>query len=476
VSKSPNLPVRLTANASTLAKQCEAALSARGLTVHQAFFDIEEHDALDVDSQQDELVLSMILETVPSCKEAALLGARIAAYARQGLPPVVLIPLPLATPKKPPARSGDEHAASLALLRGRGAIVLRDPNIWLECIVLLSAHGVPTGPNGAIVAEPGAWLAISASALQKRAEAVGERFSPSSASLDGSRATDFVLTDAPPASASKARVLFIPIAAVASKESGALIGLANALAAAEAAGQASRRISAGDGPASNADAPDDEFDEARFERQLDKLAEAVGDHECKVLLSSYGVSITRQAVATTPSAATRIAKKAGYPVEIKAWGAHQPSEPEGALVLTDVATAADVRRSYSTVCMKAEAEAVIIRETPMTGREVQVHFRTMGAVGLVCFLYQRGSREPVAALAPLRKIDAEAMARHVVASRAGDQDPDWAALASLLRNASYMVSANPRLVSVELNRVVVGNHGEGALVVDARARLSPSRN
>lgn len=473
------MSVHLATDETTLATQCHNALQCRGLSVERAILDLAQTDAFleapNGNPNGDTKVLSILLSSIPSGKTAALLGARIASHAKAGVPPVVLIPFALSGPEKAPIRSGDEHAASLALLRARGAILLRDPNAWLECVVLLALHGVPKGPHGAIVAEPGGWLALSAAALQKRAEAVGERFSPRTGATNSEQATDFVLTDTVASvKAPKTRAMHIPVGVAATIESVQLIGLANSLAAAEAAGQASRRIAAGDGPATDIDAPREDFDDARFERQIDKLAQAVGDHECKVLLSSYGVAITRQAVATTPSAATRIAKKAGYPVQVKAWGPQQPSEPEGALVLTDVATAADVRRSFSSVCSKANAEAVIIRETPMAGREVQVHFRSLGPVGLVCFLYQRGRRGPVAALAPLRQIDAESMARQVVASRAGDQDPDWEALSALLVRASFMIAENPRVVAVELNRVIVGTQGQGALVVDARAQLLPA--
>lgn len=473
-------PQSLGANGPVLADQCAQALGARGVTLEafpragKAIQNISEYRSSASDRHPD--ICCMILDSVPQPEVAVALGNVIAEYAKRSGPPVLLIPLPLlAQSTQSSTGSSDEHAASMALLRGRGAIVLRDPDVWIECIVLLAAHGLPPGPHGAIVAHPGAWLALAAAALQTRAEAVGERFSPLAAGLDPDATTDFVLVDAElDLGETSGRVLPIPVGATGTAaDRFSLIGLANALCAAEAAGQASRRITAGDGPATSEDAPDEDIDQGRFERQLDKLSTAAGDHECKVLLSSYGVPITRQAVATTPSAATRIAKKAGYPVEVKAWGPDMPSEPEGAVVLSDVHTAADVRRAFSTICSKAHCEAVIIRETPAPGREVRIHIRPVGNLGTVCFLYQQGQRAPAAALAPLRPIDAQAMARHVVASRAGDKDPDWDALASLLIHASHMVSENARLVAVELNRVIVRTQGDGAVVVDARATLVP---
>lgn len=473
-------PQPLGANAPVLAEQCARALGSRGVTLKafartgQEDKNISEFRSSTEAGHPD--ICSMILDSVPAPEVSVELGNTIAQHAERSGPPVLLIPLPLLVQSAHPSLgSSDEHAASIALLRARGAIVLRDPDVWIECIVLLAAHGLPPGPHGAIVAHPGAWLALAAAALQTRAEAVGERFSPLAAGLDADATTDFVLVDAElDLGESFGRVLPIPVGVAGTAANRpCLVGLANALSAAEAAGQASRRITAGDGPATSENAPDEDIDQGRFERQLDKLSTAAGDHECKVLLSSYGVPITRQAVATTPSAATRIAKKAGYPVEVKGWGADMPSEPEGAVVLSDVHTAADVRRAFSTICSRANCEAVIIRETPAPGREVRIHIRPVGSLGPVCFLYQQGQRAPAAALAPLRPIDAQAMARHVVASRAGDKDPDWDALSDLLIHASHMVSENPRLVSVELNRVIVRTQGDGAVVIDARATLQP---
>ncbi|MCP4445750.1 MAG: hypothetical protein GY811_10475 [Myxococcales bacterium] len=451
-----------------MSKQCESALVSRGLNVdYDSSFNL---DSVANSSAPASVggIHTIVLETAPNTKQAAILGERVASIVEGGLPPILLIPMQLCSEGKAVDRSGDQQAASMALLRARGAIVLRAPDVWLECVVLLAGYGLPNGPQGAIVAHPSGWLARSAAELQKRAELVGERFSPLAHGHDEAHTTDFVLTDLE-SGESGAGALCIPLGVANVRRDGemCLYGLSNALAAAEHAGQARQRIAAGDGPA----VAKSEADLVRFERQMAKTGTSAGDHECKVLLSSYDVPITRQAVATTPSAATRIAKKAGYPVQIKAWGPNQPSEPEGALVHADVTTAADVRRAFSSICTSTACEAVVIRETPMSGREIRVDIRHMGAIGLVCFLYQRGRPEPVAALAPLRPIDARAMARHVVASRAGDLDPDWAALASLLINASHMVADTPRITAVELCRVVVGTVGQGALVVDARAHL-----
>ncbi|MCX5744017.1 MAG: hypothetical protein NT062_16125, partial [Proteobacteria bacterium] len=78
-----------------------------------------------------------------------------------------------------------------------------------------------------------------------------------------------------------------------------------------------------------------------------------------------------------------------------------------------------------------------------------------------------------AAPCPLRVVDAEALAHAVVASRAGDPEPDRLGLANLLRRTSHLVvDLDTRFVRLELPRVVVGGRGVRTLVVDAFAELA----
>src|SRR5438132_1394002 len=132
------------------------------------------------------------------------------------------------------------------------------------------------------------------------------------------------------------------------------------------------------GPAPRTASAELSIDRDKLERQLGKLAAGrIGDHETKVLLSAYGVPITRQAVATTPSAAVKLARRAGYPVELKPWGHDLPSEPAGCPVERSVTSDAMVRAAFATVLAAAgrppgDAAGVIIRETPPPGRELAV--------------------------------------------------------------------------------------------------------
>jgi hypothetical protein len=136
-----------------------------------------------------------------------------------------------------------------------------------------------------------------------------------------------------------------------------------------------------------------------------------------------------------------------------------------------------VRAAFTTVLVAAGAApdggtGVIIRETPPQGREVAVSFLALPQLGWTVVLETPGG-QPAAAPAPLRLIDAQTLAAHVAASRAGDPDPDRTGLANLLRRASHLaVDLGDRVARLELPRIVVGGRGARTLVVDAATEFA----
>jgi hypothetical protein len=164
------------------------------------------------------------------------------------------------------------------------------------------------------------------------------------------------------------------------------------------------------------------------------------------------------------------ARKIGFPVEVKAYGYDLPSEPEGCPIERDVTSDALVRQAFSSVQAKANtADGVIVRSKPLPGREVSVTFLQLPSLGWTVVLQASGRL--AAAPAPLRVIDAEALAAHVVASRADDPEPDRTGLANVLRRASHFVVDVEQITTLELPRVIVGGRGAITIVVDAFATL-----
>lgn len=399
----------------------------------------------------------------PICAEAAAAGMPVAMLVR-GQPVS--------------GRAAKERAAAHAYLCAHGALLDADPDAWLETVVLLAGHGLPAGPRVAVVAPPGTWLGAQAEAAAHIAAT--ERPRVVSAANRASR-VDAVLVDRSEAAAAAPRegLLVIPTAgrsellSPVAGEPPALCGLAPSLAAVRAAGGLAERLGAGLGPATAAQGAALKPDRERIARQLANLGERAGDHETKVLLAAYGAPVIRQAVATTASAATRVAKKAGFPVEIKPWDPALPTEAEGCPVERGIGTAAEVRRAFSQMESVAGARggAVIVRETPPVGRELAVHFSTFEPLGLCAIARIAGVPELLAAPAPLGLIDARAICARVEASRIDDPEPDRDALADLLIRASHL-AAEDAIAWLELSTVVAAARPAGAVVIDARAGIA----
>jgi hypothetical protein len=460
VAASPSLPRVQVIAPARLGETALAALRARGVEARIA----------DAPGDAGDDVVAWALDAWPTATAAVELAGACGRAAAAGRPLCLLAPIPRGR-----GRAAIERVAALAYLRAHGAAVAHDVDAWLEAIVALVRFGMPRGPRAAVIAPPGSWLEAQAQALAAEAELAGAR--PIAIASD--EPTDAVLFDPtlgpPPA---QLPGLHVPVEArgeLAGDEP-ALHGARAALGAIELLGRAAERIAVGIGPAPREAIAELEVNVDQRDRQLGKLGAGarVGDHETKVLLRAYGVPITRQVVATTPSAAVNAARRVGYPVELKPYGNDLPTERAGCPVERGVTSDALVRRAFAAVLAAADRlanGAVIVREAPPLGRDLAVAIVSLPALGWTVVVDAPG--QLVAAPAPLRLHDAEALAHALIATRAGDPEPDRAGLANILRRASHLaVDLGDRLAELELPRVLVGGRGARSLVADAWCKLS----
>ncbi|MEO8549708.1 MAG: acetate--CoA ligase family protein [Kofleriaceae bacterium] len=446
-----------------------AALRARG---------IEARIASEAADTED--LVALALAAPPSAAHAVELAAACARAAANGRPMCVLAPPPRGTD-----RAAIERYAALAWLRANGAVLGHDVDAWLEAIVALVCFGLPQGPRVAVIAPAGSWLEAQTLVLVAEAEGLGAR--PPQLAAEHRRAkgepTDVVLFDpalTPAPTQLPGNAIAMHVVGRGELAGQAMLhGMRGALGALDLLGRAAQRIAAGIGPADGTEQAELAIDPTVLDARLAKLHgdHRVGDHETKALLNAYGVAITRQAVATTPSAAVQIARRAGYPVEIKPFGHNVPPESEGAPLERGITSDALVRRAFTAVLAAVgrqptgDESAVIVRETPPLGRNVAAHFLRLPSLGWTVVLDLNG--QVYAAPAPLRAIDAETLAASIVASRAADAEPDRAGLAMLLRRASHLVAdLGTRLVKLELPRIVIGGRGARTVVVDAWCELA----
>jgi hypothetical protein len=447
-----------------------AALRARGIDAKLTTAPLGDDD-----------VIAWALETPPSTARAVELAAACNRAAEAGRPIVLLSP-----PARGSGRPAIERAAALSYLRAQGAALSHDVDAWLEAVVMLVRYGLPQGPRAAVIAPEGSWLAAQATAIALDAEAVGAR-TPLAAPDEP---TDVVLYDPelgkPPRSTPGLHVPVVPRRELAEHVEDALFSARAALGAVEILGAAAERIAVGLGPAPQAASAELAIDVELRTRQMvrnqrDFASSRIGDHETKTLLRSYGVPITRQGVAMTPSAAVKLAREIGYPVEVKMWGPTAPTEPAGCPIEKNVTSDALIRQAFATITLNAwagsprhgvrqeQVEAAIVRETPPSGRDVTVSFVKLPDLGWTVVL---DGPHVAAAPAPLRLIDAQLLAAHVVSSRSGESDLDRAGLANVMRRASHLVvDLDSQLARLDLPRVVVGGRGARTVVVDAFAEL-----
>lgn len=440
-----------------------AALAARGI------------EAGAVEEAGDGEIIALALETIPSLATTVELAATCRKHALAQRPVCILVPEPRGT-----GRAAIERHAAIAYLRAHGAAIGHDIDAWLESVVCLVRFGMPPGSHAAIIAPAGSWLESQAIAIANEFVGNGLRPPVIADRRDGHEPTDVALYDPslgdPPSSLPTLAIPVIARAELAGDRI-ALFATRGALGAVDVLGRAAERVRIGLGPAPREASNELAIDRDRLDRELASQARVggtrIGDHESKVLLASYRVEITRQAVAQTPSAAVERARRAGYPVELKPWGPLVPPEP--VCVVERASSDAQTRNAFGALLKRhagdAEAFAVIVREAPPSGREVAVSFLRLPSVGWTVVIDAAG--RIAAAPCPLRVVDAEALAQAVVASRAGDAEPDRAGLANLIRRASHLVvDLGDRFAKFELPRVVVGGRGVRTLVVDAYAELA----
>ncbi|MDB4956436.1 MAG: hypothetical protein JWO36_4005 [Myxococcales bacterium] len=442
-----------------LGETAVAALRARGI------------DARIADAPGDDIV-AWAIETPPTATATIELARACARAAAAGRPVCLLVP-----PPRGHGRAAIERAAALAYLRSHGAALGHDVDAWLEAVVVLVRFGMPKGPHTAVIAPAGSWLEAQANVIVAEAEAAGVR-PPHVGKHE--EATDVVLYDPalglPPSHLPGLHLAVIARAELADGDHATLYGARAAIGAIAVLGRAAERIAVGLGPAPAQASAELEINHEQRDRQLAQLAPGrAGDHPTKTLLRAYGAPITRQVVAGTPSAAVNAARRIVFPVEIKPWGNDLPSEPDGCPVERDVTSDALVRRAFAAVLAAAgrtqnDVQAVIVRERPPLGRPLAVSFLKLPALGWTVVL---DGPQIAAAPAPLRLVDAQALAAAVVASRADDPEPDRAGLANLLRRVSHLVvDLGDRLVRVELPRVIVGGRGARSVIVDAWCELA----
>jgi len=233
-----------------------------------------------------------------------------------------------------------------------------------------------------------------------------------------------------------------------------------------------------------------------FERDRDTVARLIADAHSKrhtfiteesasTIATAYGISVPRGFVAQDLASAHAFAKDIGYPVVAKISSPDILHKSDIGGIAVGIDTPQELANAYETILGKARSyapDAVIdglhIQEMLQGKREVIVGVnRDMQFGPLVMFglggVYVEVLKDVTFRLAPLDQPEAREMISEIrgfrlLAGSRGQKPADLDAIADVLVRISTLVSDFPEIVELDINPLMVGDSGEGAIAADIR--------
>ncbi len=208
--------------------------------------------------------------------------------------------------------------------------------------------------------------------------------------------------------------------------------------------------------------------------------------EGKIVCDAYGITVPKEAVATTAAEAAKLAAGMGFPVVLKIVSPEILHKTEAGGVLVGVKNATDVEQGFATIMAnakkydaKAKLQGVQVQQMIMGGQEVIIGAVTDPSFGkLVAFglggVLVEVLKDITFRLAPATKADALSMldgigAASILKGVRGGDAVNRDALAGLIENVSTLVSDFPEISEMDLNPVFASK--QGAIAADVRIVL-----
>ncbi|RII11787.1 succinyl-CoA synthetase subunit beta [Streptomyces sp. YIM 130001] len=233
------------------------------------------------------------------------------------------------------------------------------------------------------------------------------------------------------------------------------------------------------------DAPRTPSPSFRKAQSLMRPGRQLSEHAAKQLLRAYGIRVPREQLVTSAAAAVRAAGLVGYPVVMKASGAHLGHKTELGLVKVGLTSASQVRDAYRELTDIAryegvELDGVLVCQMVEKGVEMVVGVTpdplfgptvTVGLGGvLVEVLRDAAVRVPPfgedQARAMLRELRGHALLQGVRGAPPADVD---ALVEVVLRVQRMALELGDNLAELDINPLMVLPRGQGAVALDALA-------
>ncbi|WP_406386982.1 GNAT family N-acetyltransferase [Streptomyces sp. NBC_00211] len=239
----------------------------------------------------------------------------------------------------------------------------------------------------------------------------------------------------------------------------------------------------------------EDIDEAAAAARLAGLLADAGDGvltlteaDAGALLAHYGIRVLPTLPAPTADHAVRAARALGYPVALKTTAPHLRHRADLGGVRLDLATEADLRRSYEELTdLLGRPDELLPVVQAMVPRGVDTVVRSVidPAAGAVLSFGLAGVASELLGdtahrLVPATDRDAAGLIRSIRAAPLlfgwrGSDPVDTAALEELLLRLSRLVDDHPEVVGVTLEPVVVATEGLSVLSATVRVAHPPAR-
>lgn len=221
----------------------------------------------------------------------------------------------------------------------------------------------------------------------------------------------------------------------------------------------------------------------RKAQALMRPGQQLSEHAAKQLLRAYGIRVPREQLVTSAAAAVRAAGLVGYPVVMKASGAHIAHKTELGLVKIGLTSASQVRDAYRELTDIARYEGVsldgvLVCQMVERGVEMVVGAThdplfgptvTAGLGGvLVEVLHDTAVRVPPFGEEQARDMLAELRGRALLDGVRGRPPADVDALVEVVLRVQRMaLELEDDLAELDINPLMVLPRGQGAVALDA---------
>ncbi len=231
--------------------------------------------------------------------------------------------------------------------------------------------------------------------------------------------------------------------------------------------------------------PDIESARLVIESVLAERRNILTETESKTLLSSFHIPITETILARSANEAMMVATQLGFPVALKIDSPDIPHKSDVDGVVLNLATGVAVRDTYNAIIARVRKAAPDARVNGITvqkmararrGREIHIGVTTDEPFGPVIVFGAGGTHielldDRAMELPPLNQFLAQglierARVAETLGAWRGAEAVDLASLEHVLLRVSEMVCELPQLHEMDINPIIVDEHG--AVAVDAR--------